>query len=69
MIFGIILVAIGVIFLLQNLGVIQEGAWKIIWPIIVIALGVGFIIHRLKEKGRRREFIWEKRSKESEGHK
>lgn len=54
MIFGIILVLIGVIFLLQNLEVISGGAWKIIWPIVVILIGVGFIVNRWK-RGRERE--------------
>ena len=46
MIFGVILVAIGIIFLLQNLNIITGDAWKIIWPIVVILIGIGFILSR-----------------------
>lgn len=53
MIFGFILVAIGAIFLLQNLNIIQGAAWKIIWPVTVILIGIGFIVSRIK-KGRTR---------------
>ncbi len=46
MIFGVILVAIGIIFLLQNLNIITGDAWKIIWPIVVILIGIGFVLGR-----------------------
>jgi len=55
MIFGLILVALGIIFLLQNLNIITGRAWEIIWPIIVILIGVGFFVRHLKGKGRERE--------------
>ncbi len=47
--------AIGIIFLLQNLNVITGRAWEIIWPIIVILIGVGFFVRHLQGKGPRRE--------------
>ncbi|MFA4880295.1 MAG: DUF5668 domain-containing protein [Candidatus Doudnabacteria bacterium] len=68
MIFGVILVAIGVIFLLQNLDIITGNAWKIIWPIVVILIGIGFIFSRRRrladqnQPNRRRFF------KERPGH-
>jgi len=55
MIFGLILVALGIIFLLQNLNIITGRAWEIIWPIIVTLIGVGFFVRHLKGKGRERE--------------
>jgi len=36
MISGSILIIIGIVFLLQNLGYISEGAWSTIWPAILI---------------------------------
>lgn len=48
MIFGLILIAVGIIFLLQNMEVISGEAWKIIWPVVVILIGVGFVVSRLK---------------------
>jgi len=37
---GIIIIIIGVVFLLKNLGVISIAVWNIIWPCILIVIGV-----------------------------
>lgn len=55
MVFGLILVAIGAIFLLQNLEIITGKAWEIIWPVVVILLGVGFLVRHLKNRKWRRD--------------
>lgn len=36
---GLILIAIGVLFLLKNVGVLEGIDWGIIWPLAVIAVG------------------------------
>jgi len=46
MFFGIILVIIGIIFLLGNLGLISNVSWSIIGPILLIALGLSLIFRR-----------------------
>ena len=46
MIIGLILIIIGAVFLLQNLGYISEGAWSIIWPAILIVIGLAVILKR-----------------------
>ena len=56
MISGLILLIIGTVFLLQNLGYISEGAWSIIWPAVLIVIGLGIILKR-KDRG----FFWEER--------
>ena len=56
MILGIILIVIGVVFLLQNLGYISEGAWSIIWPAILIIIGIAIFLKR-----RNSRFFWEER--------
>lgn len=43
---GIVLIIIGIAFLLKNLGVISSGAWGFIWPALLIALGVWFLMGR-----------------------
>ena len=53
MISGFILLIIGIVFLLQNLGYISEGAWSIIWPLILIVIGLWILFK--KEKG---GFYW-----------
>lgn len=60
MISGPILIIIGIVFLLQNLGYISEGAWSIIWPAILIIIGLGLILKR-KDHGfflARQNFYW-----------
>ena len=54
MIIGFILIIIGAVFLVQNLGYISEGAWSIIWPAIIIVIGLGIIFKR-RDHG----FFWE----------
>lgn len=56
MIFGLILIIIGLVFLLQNLGFVSEGAWSIIWPAVLILLGLALVFKR-KNHG----FFWEER--------
>jgi len=56
MILGLILIIIGVVFLLQNLGYVSEGAWSIIWPAILIVIGLGSILKR-----RNHGFFWEEK--------
>jgi len=45
---GVLLVAIGVIFLLGNLGALRFIDWHVIWPLVLIALGVFFIAQRAR---------------------
>jgi len=46
--FGIIILLIGVLFLLNNLGliVITASVWNIIWPCILIAIGLSLSFGR-----------------------
>lgn len=45
---GILLVAVGAIFMLGNLGFFRGLDWKYIWPLIIIALGVYLISQRTR---------------------
>jgi len=45
---GILLVAVGAIFFLGNLGVFRGLDWKYIWPLVIIALGVFLIAQRTR---------------------
>ena len=45
---GILLVAVGAIFFLGNLGVFRGLDWKYIWPVVIIALGVFLIAQRTR---------------------
>lgn len=52
---ALILIIIGIVFLLQNLGVISEGAWSVIWPAILIVIGIAILLKKKGPEG----FFWE----------
>ncbi len=43
---GVILIVIGAIFLLQNLGFLTSNAWEIIWPLLLIILGLSLTMRK-----------------------
>ena len=50
MCFGLLVIIVGVIFLLQNLGVLSGSAWGILWPVLLIALGFCFLLGHEKRR-------------------
>lgn len=59
MLFGVSLVVVGVILLLQNLGLVAGDAWGIILPSLIIILGISI----LAKKDRRESFSEPKQEK------
>jgi hypothetical protein len=51
---GVFLVIIGVLFLLDSLGIIEGITFSEIWPAILIGIGVLIIYDRLRRSWRRR---------------
>jgi len=51
MFLGLLVFVVGVIFLFQNLGYIGGNVWNIIWPALVIVVGLSMIM-RPKLRGR-----------------
>ncbi|MFH1107005.1 MAG: DUF5668 domain-containing protein [Candidatus Micrarchaeota archaeon] len=49
MIFGAILVFIGIVFLLMNFGIIPDDFGKF-WPVILIIIGAGMLLNDEKKK-------------------
>jgi len=47
---GIVIIVLGVVFLLKNLGVISGVSWGIIWPAMVIVFGLALISRKLSRK-------------------
>ncbi|MFA4995768.1 MAG: DUF5668 domain-containing protein [Patescibacteria group bacterium] len=43
MFFGLLLIIIGIVFLLENLGIVTGDIWDVIWPLIIILFGVSVI--------------------------
>ncbi len=40
---GWFLIILGVVFLLRHLGVLAVSTWGVIWPLLIIALGLAFL--------------------------
>lgn len=54
MFIGLIFIIVGAAFLFQNLGYIPASTWGVIWPALLMALGL-----RLLFKKSRGGFFWE----------
>lgn len=48
MAFGYLLILVGAIFFLSNAGVFRGVQWQIVWPLVVIALGVLLLVQRVR---------------------
>jgi phage shock protein C len=46
---GLLLVAVGVVFLLGNVGAFRFIDWRYIWPLVIIALGVYLVAQRSRQ--------------------
>ncbi len=46
MVFGFVILALGVLFLLRNLGVVRGDIWDFLWPIAIIALGISILFKK-----------------------
>ena len=44
MFFGIVLIILGGLLLLNEMGIIHWSFWRYIWPILIIAVGVKLIV-------------------------
>jgi hypothetical protein len=43
---GVFILALGLLFLFRNSGVIHGDAWDLIWPLFIIAFGVSLVFRR-----------------------
>jgi hypothetical protein len=43
LIWGLIIIIVGFMLLLGNLGLLPVNAWQLIWPVVLIALGLSFL--------------------------
>jgi len=46
---GLLLVAVGVVFLLGNMGAFRFVDWHYVWPLVLIALGVYLVAQRTRQ--------------------
>lgn len=52
MFFGLVLIIIGAVFLLQNLGILTGDSWNVVWPAIIILLGIIVLTKPAQRKSR-----------------
>lgn len=45
---ALVVVSIGVFLLLDNLGILSVNVWQVIWPVIIIAIGISIMANRFK---------------------
>jgi len=50
MFFGVLLLLLGILMLLNRLNVISGTAWEYFWPLALVALGIAMIV---KSKGKK----------------
>lgn len=44
--FAVLIIVLGVAFLMQRLGLVSFGIWGIVWPAVIIGLGVSWMVKR-----------------------
>jgi len=49
MVGGIVIIVLGIIFLLQNYGLLPSAFWGTLWPLILIIIGLNIVIKKNKQ--------------------
>ena len=57
MLFALIFILLGVIFLAKNLGIITTHIWGITWPCVLILIGVWLLYERYEWKLRKNKIL------------
>jgi hypothetical protein len=50
MVIGLVIIAVGVIALLVNAGVLSGSVWEYAWPAILIIIGLSFVFGRFRRR-------------------
>lgn len=45
---GLVLIVLGVLFLLKNLGVLAGNFWDVLWPLVIVVVGISMLFGRKK---------------------
>jgi len=56
MFLGLAIILIGAVFLLNSLGVISGDTWNIIWPSLLILIGLSIFFKDIRREGRWKNF-------------
>ncbi len=54
-----VFIILGLVFLLKNLGLITAATWSVVWPLVLILIGV-YILWKQYEWVKWKERIWTK---------
>jgi len=54
---GLVILILGIVFLLQNLELVAEGALFRWWPLLLIAVGLSQLFRRYRPSGRHRPYL------------
>ena len=46
---GLLVIVVGVLFLLKNLGVITGNFWDVLWPLVIVVAGISMLFGRKKQ--------------------
>ena len=46
---GLLVIVLGVLFLLKNLGVIAGNFWNVLWPLVIVVAGISMLFGRKKQ--------------------
>jgi hypothetical protein len=58
MVFGLLLIAVGIIALLVHLDILAGSVWSYVWPAVLIILGLSFMFGRVFWRRPRHWFHW-----------
>lgn len=50
---GMLLILMGMLFLLEQIGILTDPIWGYFWPLAIVALGVSFITDSKKKRRQR----------------
>ncbi|MFH1597751.1 MAG: DUF5668 domain-containing protein [Patescibacteria group bacterium] len=56
MFFALAIIVIGVILLLENIGIITGNIWEWVWPALIIILGLSMLLRRKRRSQIRQQF-------------
>ncbi len=54
---GLFLLIVGTLFLLENFGILNMNVWNLIWPVFLIALGIWIVAGRYFKSSHQDEFV------------
>jgi uncharacterized membrane protein len=51
MLFGLIIIVVGLVLLLKNLDILTASSWNIIYPAVIVLIGLAIMLKKKKCRG------------------